>query len=625
MNGKKISNIDPFLMSVLSSRFQSITREMTNTLLKSGRSGVLNTARDFTCAVATADNRLIHSEEGLPVHVIGIENTSKPMTELFDDLAPGDAFLNNSPYYGNTHHADVTMIVPVFYEEKHVFTTFAKAHQADIGNSQPTTYMPYAKDLYEEGALDFPCVRIQRNYEDIKDLIRMCRMRIRVPDQWYGDYLAQIGACRIGERKIIELLDEYDLETVNAFIEAWFEYGRNRIINEIKKLPGGTWEGSTSHDPVPGVAPEGIPINVKITIDPDEGYITVDLRNNIDCVEGGLNESKTCAINNAITGVLNCLDPTLPHNDGSIGRIKVLIRENCVVGEAKHPTCCSVATTNVADRIINVVQATLSKVQEKMGVAEGSPGQPVAAAVISGKDYRREDRPYINEIYYGLTGGPAAYNTDGWLDYFIPVVAGMMYRDSIELDEQKYPIHIWVNELIPDTEGAGQWRGAPSAITIYGPKKRPMSVAYYTDGHDFPPKGVKGGLPGGPGYAFKIDKDGKVTELRPMDRVIIQPNEKIVSICCGGGGYGDPLERDPEVIKNDVREELISKERAREVYGVILNTKKEYFLVDLEATKELRKKLKDSKIKKKLMLYKHKYPKEIIEYYVKTLISKGGE
>lgn len=618
MTKDNYDKIDPFLLSVLSSKFQSITREMTNTLLKSGRSGVLNTARDFSCAIATADNNLVHSEEGLPIHVIGIENTAKPMVELFDDLAPGDAFLNNSPYYGNSHHADFTLIVPVFYNGEHVFTSFAKAHQADIGNSEPTTYMPYAKDVYEEGALDFPCVRVQRGYEDIEDIIRMCHMRIRVPDQWYGDFLAQLGACRIGEERIIELIDEYGLETINKFIKKWFDYGKRRIINEIKKLPKGEWEGKTKHDPVPGVAPDGIPINVKISILPDEGKITIDLRDNIDCVEGGLNLSKACSQAASVTGVLNCLDPALPHNAGSINQIDVKMRENCVVGETKHPKCCSVATTNVADRLIDVVQKSFSKVRKDMGIAEGSPGQPVAAAVISGKDYRRNDKPFVNEIYYGLTGGPASGKADGWLLYFIPVVAGMMYRDSIELDEQKYPIHIWCNRLIPDTEGAGKYRGAPSAITIYGPKKKPMSVGYYTDGNEFSPEGVRGGLDGGPGYAFKIKENNDICELQPMGREIIGPQEKIVSICCGGGGYGNPIERKIEKVKNDVQMGLISKDKAEKIYGVIF---KDNNTVDLEATKNKRINLKQEES----IDFDQKYPKETIEHFVNFLMTPGGE
>jgi N-methylhydantoinase B len=180
---------------VLANRFDTIVREMENTLLRTGRSAILNMARDFSCALITADNRLLASAEGLPVHVIGMEFLSEAMTDLHDDLREGDAYLHNDPYLGNTHPADHALLVPVFFEGRHVFTAAAKAHQADCGNSAPTTYMPYARDVYEEGSLIFPCVLVQRDYRDVEDVIRMCRRRIRVPEQWYS------GARATGSRR----------------------------------------------------------------------------------------------------------------------------------------------------------------------------------------------------------------------------------------------------------------------------------------------------------------------------------------------------------------------------------------------------------------------------------------
>ncbi len=199
MTGER-PDFDPVLLAVIANRLDTIVREMENTLLRSGRSAILNMARDFSCALITADNRLLASAEGLPVHVIGMEFLSQAMTDLHgDDIREGDAYLHNDPYLGNTHPADHVILVPVFFEGKHVFTAAAKAHQADCGNSRPTTYMPYAHDVYEEGSLIFPCVLVQRDYRDVEDIIRMCRRRIRVPEQWYGDYLAGVGAARIAE------------------------------------------------------------------------------------------------------------------------------------------------------------------------------------------------------------------------------------------------------------------------------------------------------------------------------------------------------------------------------------------------------------------------------------------
>ena len=243
-------SLDPVLLAVIANRMDSIVREMENTLLRSGRSAVLNQARDFSCALITGDARLLASAEGLPVHVIGMEFLAQAVTDLHDDISDGDAFLHNDPYLGNTHPADHVILVPVIWEGVHLFTAAAKAHQADCGNSQPTTYMPYARDVYEEGSLIFPAVRVQRDYKDIDDIIRMCRRRIRVPEQWYGDYLAMLGAARIGEARLKELCEKYGRETLSAFVEEWFDYSENRIAHVISNMRKGVIVGQRLPRPV---------------------------------------------------------------------------------------------------------------------------------------------------------------------------------------------------------------------------------------------------------------------------------------------------------------------------------------------------------------------------------------
>jgi N-methylhydantoinase B len=259
------------------------------------------------------------------------------MTELHPDLAEGDAFLHNDPYLGNTHSADHAILVPVFVDGEHVFTACAKAHQADCGNALPTTYMPGARDIYEEGAINFPCVRVQRDHRDLEDVVRMCRRRIRVPEQWYGDYLAALGAARIAERRLKELCGQYGLATIRSFVQEWFDYSERRMIEALRALPAGSLEGLGRHDPYPGL-PDGIPLRVKVRIDPGEGRIEIDLRDNPDNYPGGLNESRACATNNVVIGVFNSIDPDIPHNAGSFRRIDVVLREGASPGFRRSRT-----------------------------------------------------------------------------------------------------------------------------------------------------------------------------------------------------------------------------------------------------------------------------------------------
>ncbi len=156
--------LDPTLMAVLAHRFEAIVREMTNTLFRTGRSSILNMARDFSCSIITAEDQLFAAAEGLQVHVLGAGLQTSSMRELHPDLREGDAYLHNDPMLGNTHTADHTILVPVFVDGEHIFTASAKAHQADCGNAEPSTYVTYVEDVYAEGGLVFPCVKVQEDY-----------------------------------------------------------------------------------------------------------------------------------------------------------------------------------------------------------------------------------------------------------------------------------------------------------------------------------------------------------------------------------------------------------------------------------------------------------------------------
>jgi N-methylhydantoinase B len=580
------TRFDPVLMAVIAKRMDTITREMSNTLLRTGRSSVLNTARDFSCTVLRADGALINAVDGLPIHVVGARLLGESLNRWHPEVAAGEAYLHNDSYDGNTHAADFNVLVPVVHEGQHLFTVVAKAHQADCGNSQPTTYAAYARDAYEEGAVIFPCVLVQRDNEDVADVIRMCERRIRAPAQWYGDYLATLGAARIGERRLLELIEEIGAEDLTAFCEAWLDYSERRMVAAIGQLPAGTVLGEGAHDPVPEIGAE-IPLQAKVTVRPDEGYVDVDLRENIDAIPAGYNLSEACSLGTALIGVLNQIPSDVPRNDGAFRRIRVLLRENCIAGIPKHPTSVSVSTTNVADRMVNLVQMAFADLGEGHGHAEGGLGIGASYAVIFGLDARHGDRPYVNQLIMGSTGGPASPKTDGWIGWGIPVDGGVIYRDSVEIVERKYPLLIHEVRLRQDGEGAGRRRGGPGATVSYGPRHHPVSAAFLLDGAANPPRGVRGGGPSAANETYLIDAAGEHVEVPSAGQVEIKPGERIVHNACGGGGYGPPTEREPQRVLADVRAGIVSIARARDIYGVAL-TDDDIPTIDEEATRVLR-------------------------------------
>ncbi|HEY4820352.1 MAG TPA: hydantoinase B/oxoprolinase family protein, partial [Xanthobacteraceae bacterium] len=350
MDGAPIK-IDGVKLAIMQKRFEGVTRKMANTLLRTARSGVINTARDFSCALVTADCDLLTAADSYPIHVLrGADLMAKAMLHFHPDVKPGDAFLHNSPYHGNTHAADHTILVPVFDDRgAHRFTVLAKAHQADCGNSLPTTYMGTARDVYQEGALIFPAVRVQQDYQDNLDIINMCMMRIRVPNQWRGDYLAMLGAARIGEREIVRMGEDLGWAAVAGHARQWFDFSERRMIETIATMQSGRARMTCTHDPLPHSPSGGIAANADVTVDSGAARITVDLTDNIDCLPVGVNLSEACSRTAAMVGVFNSLPQSVPANAGSFRRVEVRLRENCIVGIPHHPTSTSVATTNLAD------------------------------------------------------------------------------------------------------------------------------------------------------------------------------------------------------------------------------------------------------------------------------------
>ena len=556
-------------IAILNHRIEGINKKMANTIMRTGRSGVLNRARDFSVCVLTGDCRLLSSAEALPIHTLcGPDMMAQSMLEFHPNLRRGDAYIHNSPYHGNSHAADQGIIVPVLDDQgRHRFSVVVKAHQADIGNSIPTTLHAVARDVYEEGALIFPCVKIQQDYRDV---IRMCLMRIRVPEQWYGDLLATIGAARIGERELMALAAEVGWDTLDEFAASWFDYSERRMVEAIRAIKSGTATTYSVHDSFPGTPPEGIRITATVTVDTEEALIDVDYRKCPDCMPCGLNLTESTSRTAAMVGVFNSISPDVPKNAGSFRRIRIHLRANAIVGIPPHPVSCSVATTNIADHATNCVQMAIAEIAEGAGMAEVGYAFTPTTGTISGVDPRNGKR-YVNMVFFGHTGGAASGRNDRWLTLLHVGNGGLCNIDGAELSELYHPVVIRERRLVQDTEGAGRFTGAPSIRVEYGPIGGPLDLVFASDGTDHPPQGIRGGLAGGRAAQQVRRRNGYVEDLDKVTQIVLDEGETTIGVACGGGGYGDPRRRDPEKVAHDVAESWISVIRAREVYGVAIN------------------------------------------------------
>ena len=357
----------------------------------------------------------------------GADLMAQCIASFHPTLKRGDAFLHNSPYHCNSHAADHTIIVPVVDDAGvHRFTVLAKAHLADCGNALPTTYMRAARDVYAEGAPIFPATKIQENYQHVMDIVRLCQMRIRVPEQWWGDYLATLGAARVAEREILKLGVEYGWDRFHALERAWFDYSEARMIAAIRKLPAGTAVAENMHDPFPGTPAEGVRIKAVVSVDPEAARITVDLRHNPDNMPCGLN---------------------LTEGTSTSGRSAA---SSIVSGLACRPMLAAIAgltfaSGRVASSESRAIRRAARSPPQISPIGWSTPcnahsGRLARESVVSGFDPRADGAAFINVVILGAGGGPGTPVTDGWLRIACMGNAGMPFYDSVELDELHCPL-----------------------------------------------------------------------------------------------------------------------------------------------------------------------------------------
>ena len=571
-------------------RFRGIVKQMANSIFRSGQAGVINTAHDLSCCLITKDSEFLIMADSLPIHVMrGTDWQAAALKEFHPVLRRGDAYFHNSPYHGNTHPGDWGVMVPVVDDDGiHRFTAIAKAHLSDIGNSIPAAQHPWAKDVYEEGALIFPAVKVQDGYEDVADIIRLCMVRIRKPEQFYGDYLALLGSVRIAERRVLEMGREFGWDTLEQYTRQWFDYSEQMMDAAIRKMPAGRASAYTAHDPFPG-APNGVPLQAIVEIKPDEGRIEVDITNNPDCLPNGLNLSRSTATTQTQIAIFNSVSHEVPTNAGSFRRVNVLLREGCCVGIPTHPHSCSLATTNLGNRIGSTTGRALAELQDGIGHGEVGAIESPELGIISGTDPRKGGADFINQIILSCAGGAAMPDVDGWVTVGDLGAMGMVHMDSIESDEIQYPFYIYERNLLQDSEGPGKFRGAPGTYADYGPMPgATMQVIYMTDGSVFPAPGARDGGHGSRAGQLKRLANGDVQPEGPTGPVAMAPGESIVALGPGGGGYGRPWERDLERVRKDVLEEWVSRERAEKIYGVIFRDDLE---IDMTATRALRERM----------------------------------
>ena len=589
VRGRAKKAVDPITFSVILNRFQTIANEMTLTMEKTSWTSIIGLARDFSCAIYDAKARQVCMMDALPIHTNSMHVVLNEIARVFEgDIHEGDVIVCNDPYSGNTHVGDFVTACPVFHKGRHMFWSMTKGHQLDCGAFMPTSTPAAAKDVWQEG-LQLPPIKFYEKGKPREDVIRMYLANVRWRDLLYGDLMAQLGSIWTGRRRLIELADQYGREETERYIEAIFDYSDQRMAAEIRAMPEGEYEGDTWLD-TDGQGGTNIHIHTKVTIKDD--HVHVDFSGSAPQTPGANNSSFGVMQAAAGTPIMCMIDPTIPHNYGCLRHISAEAPLGSVCN-AQYPGSTALATIGPGDTMQYAVwKAMAHAVPDRV---MGGNAAIHCVPFFSGRDERdKETREWGCMFFNGAPGGGAGPRADGWPLIMTAAGMGGLKIMSVELSELLYPLRVDRQEIATDSMGHGKYLGGPGVdiqITLLG---GPTEANMFGDTNANPPYGALGGTQAIGGGCYKENlKTGKRTYCSSKGRLVIEKGEIFAGVSSGGGGIGDPLERDPEAVLESIFDGLVSIECASEVYGVAIN--RATMTIDKSKTDVLRQKIRSTR------------------------------
>ena len=568
-------NIDRILVSVLQRRFKFITEEMSIALTKTTRSPILCEAKDFVTGLYDSRGKMLEQTENLPILSFSLGPVCEYIVDYFgDEIYPGDVIFHNDVFSMGNQNNDVAVYKPIFHGETLVGWAACKGHQADIGGAVAGGYNPNATEVWQE-ALRIPPVKVFENGRLRKDVWNLIFANIRF-DIVEADLRAQIGSCVVGERELLKLVGKYGLDVFEAHKNHLFDSTERMMQAEIRSIPNGTYEGESTvyfDGKNPGSTYR---IRVRITIEDEK--ITFDYSETDPRTNGFVNGTYTSSASATLLTFLQMVNPDIPHNDGMVRPIEIIIPEGTILN-AGYPAATTFGNHLCPPNADAIIRA----------LAPAIPGRVTAGwnqllcYLTTGYDPRVADS-YVDIGFIGLKGGSGA--TDGVDGYdhigMIDASGGVLDQDY-EMFEQQTPHLLLRHEYWIDSAGPGRWRGGLGVETEFRIGGEKTKVVTFGDGDVEPAFGLFGGKDATLNRIELRHPDGRIYKTTSKDLVEDVPGGTILfQQAGGGGGYGPPKLRPAERVAREVRNGVISVERAREDYGVVVDP--ETFAVDLEET-----------------------------------------
>ncbi len=570
-----METVDPIRFEVIRNALIAATEEMAATLRRSAYSTNIKTRADFSCSFFNRDMRAIAQAFTQPVHLGSLVELVPQAIQAYgvDNLRAGDMLVTNDPYRGGVHLNDITVIAPVFHRDVLFGFVAALAHHVDVGGGAPASVAAF-REVFQEGVI-IPPVKLVADGALVDDVFRLILAQIRSKRETAGDFRAQVAANVTGIRRVCDLLDRYGRDDVDSYVEALVAYTRRRTRAELTRLPRGSFSAECELDN-DGFSDRRVRLAVRVVI--DEDGVLFDLEGCDPQRRAPVNSTYAQTYSACAYALKALLDPDLPVNHG----FYEFVRLNAPLGTVVNarPPAPVVGGWETQVRVNDLIFRALAPALSER-VPAGTKAMQCHAG-FGGIDPRSGEYYCFLETLAGGYGGraqrdgPDAVQSHGQNTENAPV----------EETEANYPVRITRYELIPDSEGAGRRRGGLGLRRDYLFPDSEATFTVLADRDLEGPWGLFGGLAAPPAAYVLNPRTPGERRLGSKTTIELQPGDVVSYRTCGGGGFGPPWERDPELVLRDVREGKVSPERAREVYRVQIDTRT--WQVDRTETERLR-------------------------------------
>jgi N-methylhydantoinase B len=556
------ARVDAFGREILRSFLFSVVREMVATTSRTAYSTCFAHGEDFTCGLFDATGRMIAQDQGVPVHAGSLGDAVRNVIDRAGTINEGDVFLHNDPYNGGTHQADGLVCRPIFADGDLLGYAANRGHWTDIGGMAPGGWAGAAEDVVQEG-LTLPVVRLVREGEVDEDLRRLILRNVRIPSQLWGDIQAQIASNIVAERRIRTLVARHGLDGYEVAVETALDYSRRRFLVALEAIPDG--EASAS-DFIEDDNRGNGPFTIRVRIVKTPAGVVADFTGTDPQAQAPINSTLGCTKAGVVAVVVALSDPTLPLNAGVTDLIEVIAPPGSLVHPV-FPAPTFGATADPVDR----VSETLLKAFEQLVPERVRAGSYATGNNVTGGGLGPDGQPFLWYSYQsGGCGAVAAHdgNSSEWH------LMGNSKNESMEAWEARYPVEFLGYRLVPDSGGAGRFRGGLGTERRLRMLTR-TRVSGISDHHRTGARGITGGQPGLPNR-FLIERAGVTQPIEELydlpspskfSNLELWPGDVFVSVQGGGGGYGEPAERDPASLAEDLADGYVSDAGAA-AYGL---------------------------------------------------------